>query len=71
MAEVEVRDRLDVPAWDKPCERCSSMVLLLIGGLCADCVAVIGLAVDRGEYVAWRQRVSEETVAAAAVRGGG
>lgn len=63
MSEVEVRDRADVPAVIVGCERCTAPALLRPGGLCADCVAAVGLAADQSEYQAWRRRVSEEVEA--------
>ncbi|MBC3191664.1 hypothetical protein H7X46_11390 [Pseudonocardia sp. C8] len=60
MAEIEVRDRADMLAELIACESCSAPTLLRIAGLCADCIAGIGLAADRTAYEAWRRRVSEE-----------
>lgn len=60
---AEVRDRLDEPAEEKPCDRCRTPTLLRPGGLCAACVAAVGLADDQGEYTAWRRRVSDEVAA--------
>lgn len=63
MTETQARDRLDGPAVSTPCDRCSTPALLRPGGLCASCIAVIGLASDRTDYEAWRQRVSEQVAA--------
>lgn len=61
--DIEVRDRADTPAVELACERCTTPALLRPGGLCADCIGVVGLASDRGEYEGWRRRVEAEVTA--------
>lgn len=60
-----MRDRADVPAVLQQCQDCGAHVLLRPGGLCADCIAKVGLAKDQdpAPYEAWRQRVSEQVAA--------
>lgn len=62
-ADAEIVNPATAPAVRLACERCGTPTLLRPGGLCADCIAGIGLADDRTEYGAWRERVSDEVVA--------
>ena len=61
--EGEPVDDVTSPAIAVACDRCGERALLRPGGLCASCVAAIGLAEDREEYQAWRSRV-EANIAA-------
>lgn len=61
--EGEPVDDLTSPAIAVACSRCGERALLRPGGLCANCVAVIGLTESRDEYDAWRTRVSEAIAA--------
>lgn len=62
-AEAEVVDPATHPAIILACERCTTPTMLRPGGLCADCIATLGLADDQAEYGAWRERVSDEVAA--------
>lgn len=56
-------DPATCPAIRLACEQCGTPTLLRPGGLCADCVAAVGLAADTAPYWAWRDRVSDEVTA--------
>lgn len=57
LVEGQVVDPTTSPA---TCELCSAPTLLRPVGLCAACVAATGLADDQADYVARRERVSEQ-----------
>ena len=61
--EGGVVDLANTPAIVLACERCDAPALLRPGGICAGCIAAIGLADDQAEYAAWRGRVEEEIAA--------